>query len=136
MPFFAVSLADSRHTLLCKNMVTELLSHTFVCQLCHIPLPHASFRFQGMSRAIRTGDPYAPLSQLRSDAGRLTMPGEPRTPADLLDSLAAIVTELESLYAVYAATGDRMSEYLLDMVIQECLDAIWRLSNTDDAAQL
>ena len=64
------------------------------------------------------------------------MPGEPRTPADLLDSLAAIVTELESLYAVYAATGDRMSEYLLDMVIQECLDAIWRLSNTDDATQL
>lgn len=29
-----------------------------------------------------------------------------------------------------------MSEYLLDMVIQECLDAIWQLSDADDATQL
>lgn len=49
-------------------------------------------------------------------------------------ALQDIVAELESMSLILEATGDQMSRYLLDILLEECREAIWRLSDEDETA--
>lgn len=51
---------------------------------------------------------------------------------DMRAAFQVIVTELEAMGVILDATGDRMSRYLLDMLLEEFDEVIWRLSDDDD----
>lgn len=45
-----------------------------------------------------------------------------------------IVVELEAMAIILENTGDEMNRYLLDILLEECRELIWRLSGDDEGS--
>lgn len=71
---------------------------------------------------LQLGLSYLPLAS----EGRSVL-----TRHDMRVAIQGIVAELEAIGIILDATGDRMSRYLLDMLLEECNEVIWRLSDDD-----
>lgn len=50
-------------------------------------------------------------------------------------AIQGVVAELEAMGLILDATGDQMSRYLLDMLLEECNEVIWRLSDDIDTSE-
>lgn len=45
-----------------------------------------------------------------------------------------IVVELEAMAIILETTGDEMNRYLLDILLEECRELVWRLGDDNEDA--